>query len=863
MIAQPTAKVADDRVSEPEFAAHALWNLSLAQVQLELATSKNGLGAAEAARRLAAFGANDALQTRRPPLWRQIADRLANPLILILLFAGSLSAWTGQVTSFAIIVAIIAMSVVLDVVQQRRAENTVDTLRRSVALRADVLRDGQIQSVPVATLVQGDIIRLGSGDIVPADCRLIEARNFYVNQALMTGESFPVEKQASDLDTLIEDGTRARNWLSMGTSAISGSATAVVCRTGRATSLGSLATVLNATRPPDAFQYGIHQFGVLMVRLTIFLVLFVLAANTLFQRPWLETLLFALALAVGLTPELLPMVVTVTLAKGARRMADRRVIVKRLAAIHDLGAMDVLCTDKTGTLTEARIKLDSHVDADDCENAHVFQLAALNSTFETGIKSPLDDAILNHDRPDLSAWNKIDEVPFDFERRRVSVLVDDGTNRLLIVKGAPEDLISLSAAIAQSDGTERPLDDGDRRRLLVRYEQFGDQGLRVLAVATRAMERSRTSAAIDDESTLTFVGFLTFIDPPKPEAAAAIAALARSGVDVKILSGDNERITRHICGQIGMLVTGVLTGHDLARMSEDALRARLPDVNIFCRVTPQQKERVLLALKRTGAVVGFLGDGVNDASALHAADVGISVDSAADVAKEAADLVLLDHDLGVVHDGVIEGRRTVENVTKYILMGSSSNLGNMMSMAGAALFLPFLPMLPTQVLLNNLLYDVSEVGVPFDNVDVEALRAPARWDIRNIVRFMFVLGPVSSLFDFLTFFALLRIFKSNEALFQTGWFVESLATQSLVIFVIRTRGRPWLTRPHALLAGLSIGVVVVGALLPLSPLGPALGFVVPPAGFYLFLVAAVGAYLVMVDWVKRAVLTKSEQVLVP
>lgn len=826
------------------------WNTQFTALLTELRAAPDGLTAEEAKQRAAKYGVNDALSRRRRPLWRQIGDRFANPLILILLFAGGLSAWTGPVTSFVIITVIILLSVVLDVVQQLRAENAVEALRRSVGIRTQVIRDGQEQTLAVEELVPGDVVRLAAGDIVPADCRLLSARDVFVNQAFLTGEPYPVEKHAGDLESPT-DISGAANFLFMGTSVISGSATAMVCRIGRVTELGGLAGALASQRPPDAFEHGIRRFGLLMLRFTIFLVLFVLAANVLFHRPWLESLLFALALAVGLTPELLPMVVTVTLANGAQRLAQRRVIVKRLAAIHDLGAMDVLCTDKTGTLTESRIRLVRHVDASGTDSSEVFRLAYLNSAFESGIKSPLDEAVLAHRQLDIAAWRKVDEVPFDFERRRVSVLVDDGAARLLIVKGAPEDIVRLSVEYVAADGARRPVDESIRRMLLEQFERLGEEGYRVLGVASRTVGREHDSAMVRDEAALTFAGFAVFVDPPKPDAAAAIQALARAGVEIKILTGDNERITRHICNALEVPIKGVLTGRELADMSQDALRARLASVNLFCRVTPQQKERILLALKRTGSVVGFLGDGINDASALHAADVGISVDSATDVAKEAADLVLLEHDLGVVQEGVIEGRRTVENVSKYILMGSSSNLGNMFSMAGAALFLPFLPMLPTQVLLNNLLYDVSEVGVPFDNVDAEALQRPVHWDIRFIERFMLVLGPVSSLFDFVTFFALLWLFGAGEAVFQTGWFIESLATQCLVIFIIRTRGRPWQSRPHPLLASLSIGAVAIGLVVTLTPLGALFGFVLPPAGFYLFLVATVAAYLLLAEGAKR------------
>ena len=827
------------------------WNLPLHGLLLALDATPGGLSDQAARQRLAECGPNDALAHRRRPLWRQILDRFANPLILILLFASGLSAWTGQVTSFVIIVVIILLSVVLDVVQQARAENTVDALRRSVGLTAEALRDGAIREIPVDQLVPGDVVELQAGDIVPGDCRLLAARDLFVNQALLTGEPYPVEKRPADLAPPADEPSGAENFAFMGTSVISGTATALICRTGRATELGGLAQGLTTERPRDAFARGIRQFGFLMLRLTIFLVLFVVVTNVVFHRPFLESLLFALALAVGLTPELLPMVVTVTLANGARRLAGHRVIVKRLAAIHDLGAMDVLCTDKTGTLTESTIRLAGHVDHAGDNNEEVFRLAYLNSAFESGIRSPLDEAIISHQQLDVAAWQKIDEVPFDFERRRVSVLVDDGSTRLLVVKGAPEDIIELSVDYATASGERRALDEAGRQRLLQRFERLGEEGCRALGVASRGMPRAHDSAIVSDETKLTFAGFVIFVDPPKADAAAAIQALADVGVEVKILTGDNERITRHVCREIGVAVSGVLTGKELAGLTEDALRARLASVNLFCRVRPQQKERILLALKRAGMVVGFLGDGINDASALHAADVGISVDSAADVAKEAADLVLLEHDLGVVHDGVIEGRRTVENVNKYLLMGSSSNFGNMFSMAGAALFLPFLPMLPTQVLLNNLLYDVSEVGVPFDNVDPEALRRPVRWNVKFIERFMLVLGPISSLFDFLTFFALLWLFGAGEPMFQTGWFIESLATQSLVIFVIRTRGPPWRSWPHPLLTCLTLGAVLVGLLIPLTPLGSLIGFVEPPAGFYLFLVGAVAVYLLLVELVKR------------
>jgi Mg2+-importing ATPase len=828
-----------------------IWNSPIAAILNGLGATSAGLGGAEVAARRQRYGLNQPHAHRSRPLWLQFLARFLNPLVLILLFASGLSAATGNVTSFAIVTVMIVLSVTLDFVQELRANNAVEALRRTVAVRVQVRRDGVEVSEPVDQLVPGDVVRLAAGDLVPADCRLIEARDLFVNQAMLTGEPYPAEKRVDEPATPARDPGEAVNTVFMGTSVVSGSALAVVCRTGDATAFGQLSGTLMAPPPPTAFELGIRQFGFLIMRLTVFLVLFVLAVNVLFHRPWLDSLMFALALAVGLTPELLPMIVTVTLSRGAMRLARRRVIVKRLAAMHNIGAMDVLCTDKTGTLTEASIRMVRHLDFRGVESERVFRLAWLNSHFESGIKSPLDQAILAFRTLDVTGWIKIDEVPFDFERRRVSVLVADPTQRLLVVKGAPEDVLRLSTHFEGEEGAVTPLDPASRAGLDAQFQALGEGGFRVLAIASRTMGPEHTSAALGDESELVFAGYAVFLDPPKASAMPAIQALTQAGVAVKILTGDNERVTRHVCTELGLAVTGLITGDDLRAMSEEALRARLAKVNVFCRVTPQQKERVLLACKRSGRVVGFMGDGINDASAIHAADVGISVDSAADVAKEAAGIILLDQDLSVVHEAVMEGRRTVQNVTKYILMGSSSNFGNMFSMAGASLFLPFLPMLPTQVLLNNLLYDASEAGVPLDDVDAEALAVPARWDLGLIQRFMLVLGPVSSLFDFLTFYALLHLFNAGEALFQTGWFVESLATQVLVIFVIRTRRRPWRSHPHPVLAGLTLGAAAIGAVLPLTPLGAFFGFVAPPVSFYLFLAAAVVTYLTLVELAKR------------
>ncbi|OYQ36715.1 magnesium-translocating P-type ATPase [Niveispirillum lacus] len=829
----------------------AVSGVALSVLCARLESDGRGLTSADAARRLRRFGPNQAVPRYRAPLWRQVLGRFLNPLVLILLFASTLSAATGNLASFAIVLTMVFLSVTLDMVQQRRAEDAVDALRRSVAVTVRVLRDGSEPALPVETLVPGDIVRLAAGDLVPGDCRLLEARDLFVNQALLTGEPFPIQKQVKGPSAPTEDMAAATDTLFMGSSILSGSATAILCRTGPATTFGQLRSSLMMEPPPTSFELGIRGFGYLILRLTVFLVLFVLTVNVLFHRPWLDSLMFALALAVGLTPELLPMIVTVTLAKGATRLAARRVIVKRLTAMHNIGAMDVLCTDKTGTLTEAVIRMVRHIDADGQDSEKVLRLAYLNSHFESGIPSALDEAILSFRPLDVSGWTKIDEVPFDFERRRVSVLVTDGTDRLLVVKGAPEDVLRQSTHYDADDKSIQPLDPAARARILDMFAHLGEQGLRVLAIAFRPMDFSHVSARLGDETKLVFAGYALFLDPPKPSADSALRALASAGVAVKVLTGDNEQVTRHICETLGFPITGLITGDELQAMSGDALRARLAGVNVFCRMTPPQKERVLLAYKHAGRVVGFLGDGINDASAIHAADVGITVDSGADVAKEAAGLVLLDHDLSVVACAVMEGRRTVCNVTKYILMGSSSNFGNMFSMAGAALFLPFPPMLPTQVLLNNLLYDASEAGIPLDTVDADTLALPVRWDLTLIQHFMLVMGPVSSAFDFLTFYVLLHVFNAGEALFQTGWFVESLATQVLVIFIIRSRHLSWRSRPNPILAAMAAGIAIFGALLPLSPIAPWFGFVAPPAAFYLFLVLSVSAYLVMMEGMKR------------
>jgi Mg2+-importing ATPase len=649
---------------------------------------------------------------------------------------------------------------------------------------------------------------------------------------------------------IVSASTFPANLLFMGSSIVSGTAKALILTTGRDTQLGSIAGTLQKDPPPTAFVNGIQNFGMMIVRATVFLVLSVVLINLLFHRPVLESFLFALALAVGLTPELLPMIVSVTLSHGSIRMARKHVIVKRQSAIDDLGSMDVLCSDKTGTLTEARIKLIREVDLAGHESSEVMQLALLNAAFETGLKSPLDEAILAKGEIDLTAWRKIDEVPFDFQRRRVSILCEGGGRRLIVVKGAPEDVLRRAARYEQKGSPPRLIDAEARKTAEATFNALGVEGYRVLAVAWRQVDAGRQNASVADEANLTFAGFLAFLDPPKAGAQEALTALANLGVAVKVVTGDNEQVTRHVCGQLGLKITGILSGPQVGDLTDEALAARVDATTLFCRVTPPQKSRIIAALRRKGHVVGYLGDGINDAPPLHVADVGFSVDTAVDVAKEAAAIILLRKELGVLAEGVREGRRTFANILKYMMMGTSSNFGNMFSMAGGVLFLPFLPMLPTQILLNNLLYDLSETAIPLDNVSDATLAQPRRWDLGAVRKFMLLFGPLSSVFDFVAFGLLLWVFQADAVEFHTGWFVESLSTQILVIFIIRT-AHPLQDRPHAALVASSLSAFAIAVALPYLPFGQWLGFVPLPTEVMGALALITIAYLIAVYAVKR------------
>ena len=817
-----------------------------------LIAEQNGLSDAQAAALLVQHGANAFIAHSSKSLIWQFIGKFKNPLILVLLFASFVSALTGEVTNFTIISTMVLLSVALDFFQEYKANVAADKLRLSVTVHATVIRNGSATDIPMHGVVPGDIALVSAGDLIPADGLVIEAKDFFVNQSALTGEAFPVEKHPGVLPSSATQLADATNAVFMGTSVIGGSARVWVIQTGKNTAIGDIAQSIQKPAPVTSFDVGTHRFGMLIMWLTVVLVLFVLLVNAWFHKPWLESFLFAVALAVGLTPELLPMVVSVTLSRGAIRLSKLKMIVKRQSAIQDLGSMDVLCTDKTGTLTQARIQLERYVDTDGHTSAHVLELAYLNSYFETGLKSPLDTAILHAHPLDVRAWRKIDEIPFDFERRCVSVLIDNGTQRWLVAKGAADEIVRLCTHVdTPNSSIARAMDDAVLAEVQEKYHALEADGLRVLGIAWREVPRDHAVAVISDETELVLAGFTAFLDPPKDSAAAALAKLQAAGVAIKVVTGDSDLVTRHVCQQLGLHITGMVLGKEIATLDSRALQRRVEQANVFCRVSPNQKERIILALRANQHVVGYMGDGINDAPSLHAADVGLSVDSAVDVAKAAADMILLEQDLSVIHAGVLEGRRTFGNILKYIMMGTSSNFGNMFSMAGAALFLPFLPMLPTQILLNNILYDISEIPIPLDAVDAQEIAKPKVLDMHFIRNFMLVIGPISSVFDFLTFYVLLEVLHSDAQLFQTGWFVESLCTQVLVIFIIRTRGWPFKSKPHPVLAATSLLVVAIAIGLPFTSLGAYFGFVPPPAFFYAVLLGLVVTYLCFVELAKQ------------
>lgn len=827
------------------------------------ASSNVGLTSRDAAQRLERDGPNVPVVRKERSFALQLLRRFASPLVAILVLAGVASAVLRDFANAAVILAIVVLSVAIEFVQTYRADRAALALETEVAPTATVLRDGKWCELLRRNVVVGDVVRLAAGDMVPADVQLLSAKDLHVNEAALTGESLPVEKRTGAA-TL------------MGSSVVSGGGTALVVATGPTTAFGDIARALDTRTGPTDFERGVFRFGAFIGKVVLFLVLFVIVAAALMRREPLEALLFAVALAVGLTPEFLPMITTVTLTRGAVRMAKAKVIVKNLSAIQNFGSMDVLCCDKTGTLTTGEMTLEEHVDALGVASERPMLLAYVNSFFESGIENPLDaavlekgrsaertikhidpldSAVLRHAHPDIHGFRKVDEIPFDFERRRVSVVVTRDAKTLLVTKGAPEHVLAVSSAY-EDHGREVPLDDDTRSRCKATFERLSSHGFRVLAVASRPL-LPQDSYDKKEERALVLAGFLGFMDPPRDEACEVLADLRSKGVHVKVLTGDNEIIAAHVCQRVGISTARMLTGVDVDALTDAALHHRAERTQVFARMTPAQKGRVLRALRARGHVVGFLGDGINDAPSLHAADVGISVSNATDVAKDAAAVILLEPGLRVLRDGVLEGRRAFGNVMKYLLMGTSSNFGNMFSMAAAVVFLPFLPMLPKQILLNSFLYDVAQLTIPYDHVDEHFTRRPRRWNIDLIRRFMLWIGPISSIYDLVTFWFLFHVLHAGPAAFRTGWFVESLATQTLVIFVIRTAANPLRSRPSRALTLAAIAVVGVGLLLPFTPLAAWLGFVPLPAAYFLYLVPATLTYLVLVEIAKRRLLRRA------
>lgn len=828
-----------------------LVNLPIDELLLRLDTTQHGLSTEEATARIEKFGYNEFDTRKKKTVIIEFLSHLSNPLVIILLIAGLISGILGEHVNAAIIFSIVLISVILESYQESRAEGAAEALKSKVATTATILRDGIKTEVKLSEIVPGDIMLLSAGDIIPADSRLLNAKDLFLNQSALTGESFPVEKIAASLKLKKASLSEWKNYLFMGTTVVSGTGKAITTRTGTITEFGKIAKKLVVKPPETEFERGLRKFGYLIMNVIFLLVIFVFFINALFKRDVLESLLFAVALAVGMSLELLPMILSINLSRGARTMSKKGVIVKRLASIQNFGSMNVLCTDKTGTLTENRITLILHIDLESNESEKVLLYSFLNSSHQTGLKSPLDEAILGYRDINVLGYRKIDEIPFDFTRKRVSVVVEQENERFLITKGAPEE-IAKSCSFCENLDKIIDLTSEIQEKITSKYTELSAEGFRVLSVAYKKVREEKSVYSVNDESDMVFLGFVAFVDPPKESAKESIRLLNKAGIELKILTGDNELVTRKTCEHLGLKVKGVVLGSDMLQIDDDALGRVVEKTTIFARVTPAQKDRIMIALRNNGNVVGFLGDGINDAPSLRTADVGISVNNAVDVAKESADIILLENDLTVLDEGVLEGRKTFGNTTKYIVMGTSSNFGGMFSVAIASIFLPFFPMLPVQILLNNVLYDFSQATIPMDNVDPEYVEKPKKLDIPYIRRFMVFFGPLSSIFDFITFFIMLYIFNATASLFQTAWFMESLATQTLIIFAVRTTKTPFYkSRPSKLLILSTISVVLFNLILPFTPLGTLFGLVEPPLTFYLVLALLVGSYFIVVEFAKK------------
>lgn len=824
---------------------------SLDRIFQLLHTSERGLTDAEAGQRLIVHGPNVVTEKEEVSVVVEYLSYFKSPLVIILFIASGISAAFGEMRNAIIIWIMILMSVTLDFIEEHSAGNAAKKLQEQVTLMATVIRNGKPMEIPASRIVPGDVLSLSAGSLIPADARVIQADDCFVNQSALTGESLPVEKfvQAGDGKNLsVSDMT---TMLFLGTSVVTGTAKAVVVATGAKTEFGKIASTLASKEEKSEFEIGVTSFGYFIMKAILFLVLGIFLLNTFVNHNILESFMFAVAIAVGVTPELLPMIMSITMARGSIRMSKKGVIVKKLSAIPSFGSMNILCTDKTGTITEDRIELISYTDALGAVSERVLDLAYLNSHFQTGMKNPLDDAVIEHGKRAVDAYVKTEEIPFDFHRKMLSIAVQRDGVQALITKGAPEEVWKRCVTLRSGEAS-LPFQGADRERSVKHYEALSSEGFRVLAIATKAIAHPKNAYTTEDETDLELVGYVAFLDPAKKGIKRVLKDLNDIGVEIKIITGDNELVTEHICREIGLPVKGILLGKDIASLTDDALQVKARQTTIFARFSPDEKNRIITALRASGNVVGYMGDGINDAPSLKAADVGISVNNAVDVARESADMVLTQKNLKILKEGILEGRKTFGNTMKYVLMGLSSNFGNMFSMLGAVFFLPFLPMLPIQIILNNLLYDMSQVTLPVDNVDQDWLRKPRRWNFTYIKKFMLTIGPVSSFFDIATFLILFYGFHASQSVFQTAWFIESLATQTLVIHFIRTRKLPFIqSRPNKALVISTCAIVLIGWMIPFLPLGAYFGFTVLPWRVLLAMAGIVIVYLFFVEIVKR------------
>jgi P-type Mg2+ transporter len=826
----------------------AFWSLPADNLLTQLHSSRQGLSAAGAQASLLLHGPNRLRPKRRTSSASLLAGQFKSPIIIILTGAAVLSFGLQDRVGAVIILAIILVSGLLGFWQERGAASAVEKLLAIVQVKAEVTRDGASSEIPVEDVVPGDVVNLNAGDIVPADSLILDSTDLFVDEATLTGETFPEEKRPGVLSPVSALAERS-NSLFMGTHVVSGTCSAVVVHTGLATEFGHVAGRLALAPPETEFERGVRRFGYLLMEITFIMLLGIFAFNVLLARPVLDSFLFALALAVGLTPQLLPAIISVNLARGAQKMAAAKVIVKRLASIENFGSMNVLCSDKTGTLTEGVVQIDSWLGVDRQPLDKVLFYAYLNASFQRGFTNPIDLAIRTHRAFDIKGYEKLGEVPYDFIRKRLSILAAHEGRRLVIVKGALNSVLEVCSTAETNDGRVVPLSDV-AADINACYQDSSGQGFRVLGVAWRDLG-SKISLDKSDEAEMTFLGFLLLFDPPKTNILGTIEQLRSCGVGLKVITGDNRLVSAHLAQAIGMTGAKLIAGQELLHMSDSALAARVNGVDVFAEIEPNQKERIILALRKAGNVVGYMGDGINDASALHAADVGISVESAVDVAKEAADIVLLEKNLSVLVDGVQEGRRTFANTMKYVFMATSANFGNMFSMAGASLLLPFLPLLPTQILLMNLLTDLPEMTIASDSVDAEMVLAPRRWDVNYIRNFMLTFGPLSSVFDFLTFGALILVLASGPAEFRAGWFMESVVSASLVVLVVRTRRPFFQSLPGRYLLVATLAVAAGAVMLPFTPLGALFQFAPLPPFYLLVMAAIVAGYLLSAEVAKH------------